>query len=53
MVQDTMTTVITSYSIHYTKLYEGILYAYSMLKGEIGKMFDGAGDPYATSYNFV
>ncbi len=27
----------------------GILYAYSMLKGEIGKMFDGAGDPYATA----
>jgi len=27
----------------------GVLYAYSMLKGEIGKMFDGAGDPYATA----
>ncbi len=27
----------------------GILYAYSMLKGEIGKLFDGAGDPYAVA----
>jgi len=27
----------------------GILYAYSMLKGEIGKLFNGAGDPYATA----
>lgn len=27
----------------------GVLYAYSMLKGEIGKLFDGAGDPYATA----
>ena len=27
----------------------GILYAYSMLKGDIGKMFDGAGDPYAVA----
>ena len=27
----------------------GILYAYSMLKGDIGKLFDGAGDPYATA----
>ena len=27
----------------------GILYAYSMLKGEIGKLFDGAGDPYAAA----
>lgn len=27
----------------------GILYAYSMLKGEIGKLFSGAGDPYATA----
>ncbi|PLX85397.1 MAG: MFS transporter [Desulfuromonas sp.] len=25
----------------------GILYAYSMLKGDIAKLFDGAGDPYA------
>jgi MFS family permease len=25
----------------------GILYAYSMLKGDIGKLFSGAGDPYA------
>lgn len=25
----------------------GILYAYSMLKGDIGKLFEGAGDPYA------
>jgi MFS family permease len=30
----------------------GILYAYSMLKGEIGKLFDGAGDPYATACLF-
>lgn len=27
----------------------GILYAYSMLKGEIDKMFAGSGDPYATA----
>jgi len=27
----------------------GILYAYSMLKGDIGKLFSGAGDPYATA----
>jgi len=27
----------------------GVLYAYSMLKGEIGKLFAGAGDPYATA----
>ena len=27
----------------------GILYAYSMLKGDIGKLFEGAGDPYATA----
>jgi MFS transporter, OFA family, oxalate/formate antiporter len=27
----------------------GILYAYSMLKGEIAQMFSGAGDPYATA----
>ncbi|PLY04413.1 MAG: MFS transporter [Desulfuromonas sp.] len=27
----------------------GVLYAYSMLKGEIGKLFEGAGDPYATA----
>jgi len=27
----------------------GIIYAYSMLKGEIGQLFDGAGDPYATA----
>jgi MFS family permease len=27
----------------------GILYAYSMLKGDIAKMFDGAGDPYAVA----
>lgn len=27
----------------------GILYAYSMLKGEIGRLFNGAGDPYATA----
>lgn len=27
----------------------GVLYAYSMLKGEIGKLFGGAGDPYATA----
>jgi MFS family permease len=27
----------------------GILYAYSMLKGEIGNLFPGAGDPYATA----
>ncbi len=27
----------------------GILYAYSMLKGDIGKLFAGAGDPYATA----
>ncbi len=27
----------------------GVLYAYSMLKGEIGKLFTGAGDPYATA----
>lgn len=27
----------------------GILYAYSMLKGDIAKLFDGAGDPYATA----
>lgn len=27
----------------------GILYAYSMLKGDIGQLFEGAGDPYATA----
>jgi len=27
----------------------GVLYAYSMLKGEIGQLFNGAGDPYATA----
>ncbi|MEZ4599896.1 MAG: OFA family MFS transporter [Syntrophotaleaceae bacterium] len=27
----------------------GILYAYSMLKGEIANLFPGAGDPYATA----
>jgi MFS family permease len=27
----------------------GILYAYSMLKGDIAKLFNGAGDPYATA----
>lgn len=27
----------------------GIIYAYSMLKGEIGQLFAGAGDPYATA----
>ncbi|MFO7766469.1 MAG: OFA family MFS transporter [Pelovirga sp.] len=27
----------------------GILYAYSMLKGEISKLFAGSGDPYATA----
>jgi len=27
----------------------GILYAYSMLKGDIGKLFSGAGDPYAVA----
>lgn len=27
----------------------GILYAYSMLKGEIAKLFSGSGDPYATA----
>ncbi|PLX89090.1 MAG: MFS transporter [Desulfuromonas sp.] len=27
----------------------GILYAYSMLKGDIGQLFSGAGDPYATA----
>lgn len=27
----------------------GILYAYSMLKGEIDKLFAGSGDPYATA----
>ncbi|PLX93643.1 MAG: MFS transporter [Desulfuromonas sp.] len=27
----------------------GILYAYSMLKGEIGKLFEGASDPYAVA----
>ena len=27
----------------------GVIYAYSMLKGEIGQLFDGAGDPYATA----
>lgn len=27
----------------------GILYAYSMLKGEISKLFAGAGDPYAVA----
>lgn len=27
----------------------GILYAYSMLKGDIAKLFSGAGDPYATA----
>ena len=27
----------------------GILYAYSMLKGDIGKLFEGSGDPYATA----
>jgi len=27
----------------------GILYAYSMLKGDIGKLFNGAGDPYAVA----
>ena len=27
----------------------GIIYAYSMLKGEIGQLFEGAGDPYATA----
>jgi len=27
----------------------GILYAYSMLKGDIGKLFAGAGDPYAVA----
>jgi MFS transporter, OFA family, oxalate/formate antiporter len=27
----------------------GILYAYSMLKADIGKLFTGAGDPYAVS----
>lgn len=27
----------------------GILYAYSMLKADIGKLFSGAGDPYAVS----
>lgn len=27
----------------------GILYAYSMLKGDIAKLFNGAGDPYAVA----
>ena len=27
----------------------GVIYAYSMLKGEIGQLFEGAGDPYATA----
>jgi len=27
----------------------GVLYAYSMLKVDIAKLFDGAGDPYATA----
>ncbi|MDF1581611.1 MAG: MFS transporter [Desulfuromonadales bacterium] len=27
----------------------GVLYAYSMLKGDIGKLFSGAGDPYAVA----
>lgn len=27
----------------------GILYAYSMLSGDIGKLFSGAGDPYAVA----
>jgi MFS family permease len=27
----------------------GILYAYSMLKGDIGKLFSGSGDPYAVA----
>jgi MFS family permease len=27
----------------------GILYAYSMLKGDIAKLFEGAGDPYAVA----
>lgn len=27
----------------------GILYAYSMLKADIGKLFEGSGDPYAVS----
>jgi MFS family permease len=27
----------------------GILYAYSMLKGDIAQLFSGAGDPYATA----
>lgn len=40
------TVVIAGTSIN---LALGILYAYSMLKADIGKLFSGSGDPYAVS----